>query len=664
MKIDEIIESLNPEQKQAVLQTDGALLVLSGAGTGKTKVLTSRIAYILSQGLAFPSQILALTFTNKAAKEMKDRVAAIVDASNCEGLWLGTFHSVCLRLLRNHIDLCGRDKNFVIFDTDDQKRLLKNIMADDFKIDIKKTTPAFVADVISRYKDKGVCEVDVNMMQDSLHIADGNFVAIYTLYQERLLQMNAMDFGDLLLYPLKIFAGYPDILLQYQQKFKYVMVDEYQDTNTVQYAFLKLISAGRGNICCVGDDDQSIYSWRGAEIENILRFEHDFTNAKIIRLETNYRSTKPILECASELISNNRGRLGKRLFPCDENACVDGHLPVQVRGVFSGADEARSIRDDIESYGRKGFSTAKMAVLVRAGWQTRAFEETFIKSGIPYKIIGGTKFYERQEIKDVVAYLRLLVYPTDDLSFARIINLPKRGIGDKTIGEIHKHARMRGISMFAACENMLKDGSFSPKLSGVIEKFIKDFYRWRGVFNGSITESNGENIHHGKLVQSILHDSGYLDMWYNAKTPDAAGRVENIRELVGTITTEFESLSEFLEHISLIADSDEYSNGDEVSIMTLHASKGLEFDIVFLPGWETGIFPNERAIEEAGDSGLEEERRLAYVGITRGRKVVIIYYAGARMVFGQWQNNVPSMFIKELPKEYTEHSTFSTAFSV
>ncbi|MDR2933691.1 MAG: UvrD-helicase domain-containing protein [Rickettsiales bacterium] len=658
MRINEVIESLNPEQRQAVLQTDGALLVLSGAGTGKTKVLTSRIAYILSQKKAWPSEIMALTFTNKAAAEMKDRVAKIVNDGSSDGLWLGTFHSICLRIMRQHIGLCGRDKNFVIFDTDDQKRLLKNIMLDEFKIDIKKTTPSFIAETISRYKDRGVCEVDTNMMQDSLHIADGNFVAIYARYQERLLQMNAVDFGDLLLYPLKIFAGYPDILLQYQQKFKYVMVDEYQDTNTVQYAFLKLISAGHGNICCVGDDDQSIYSWRGAEIENILRFEHDFTNSQIIRLETNYRSTRPILECASELIANNKGRLGKRLFPCEQNA-GDGDIPVQVRGVFSDKDETRSIRDEIEYYSRKGFSTAKMAVLVRAGWQTRTFEETFIKSGIPYKIIGGTKFYERQEIKDVVSYLRLLVYPTDDLSFARIINLPRRGIGDKTVGEIHKHARMHGISMFMATEQMLKDGFFSSKLATVISKFVNDFYQWRGVFNGSITEQNGEAIHHGKLIQSILHDSGYLDMWYNAKTPDAQGRIENIRELVGTITAEFESLSEFLEHASLVMATDEYSNGDEVSIMTLHASKGLEFDIVFLPGWETGIFPNEKAIE---DGGLEEERRLAYVGITRGRKVVIIYYAGSRMVFGQWQNNLPSQFIKELPQEFTEHSSFSSAF--
>ena len=659
MDINDLILSLNDAQKEAVLTTDGALLVLSGAGTGKTKVLTTRIAYILYKQLAYPSEILALTFTNKAAKEMSERVEKMVGKNMTNGLWIGTFHSISLRILRNHIELCGLDKNFAIFDADDQKRLLKQIMVDEFQIDVKRFSPSMIADVISRYKDKGVCEVDTDMMIDSLHIADGKFIDIYKRYQERLRQMNAVDFGDLLLYPLKIFSAYPDILLKYQKKFKYVLVDEYQDTNAVQYGFLRMISAEHGNICCVGDDDQSIYSWRGAEIENILRFESDFSDAKVIRLETNYRSTKYILDCASYLISNNRGRLGKHLKPASDD---DENLKVQVKGVFSSDEEAKTIVDDIESFQRKGFNTSEMAVLVRATWQTRAFEEKFIKSGIPYKIIGGTKFYERQEIKDVISYLRLLVYPNDDLSFSRIINLPKRGIGDKTIGDIHRYARSHNISMFSALEEMLNSGYFKGKTQNSLQKFVNDFYVWRDMYNGNITESNGDPIHHGKLSQTIIYESGYFSMWQNAKTPDAVNRIENIKELIGTINKESESLMEFLERVSLVMDSDEESFGDEVSIMTLHASKGLEFDIVFLPGWETGIFPSEKSIEESGDKGLEEERRLAYVGITRGKKAVIIYYAASRLVFGQWQNNAPSQFIKELPKECIDHISFSNAF--
>lgn len=662
--LPEWLEKLNPEQRDAVQTTEGPLLVLSGAGTGKTRVLTSRIAYIMYKQLALPWQILAVTFTNKAANEMKNRVKSIIGDS-ADSLWIGTFHSIGLRIVKRYYELIGLKKNFLIFDESDQKILIKKVMEEDLKIDTKKWNPSIVLENICRLKDKGFYFDDENINMIDVETINGRLLEVYKCYQEKLKELNAVDFGDLLLYPLMIFEQNPVILEEFQTKFKYILVDEYQDTNAVQDKILKLLSAKHKNICCVGDDDQSIYSWRGAEIENILRFESDFENAKVIRLETNYRSTPHILHAASCLIAKNKDRLGKELRPC--KAMIDEESKkIQVHGVWNGVEEAREIVDEIEYYQRKGIPLSQMAVLVRAGYQTRLFEEHFIRAGVSYKIIGGLRFYERQEIKDIIAYLRLLAYPQDNLSFERIINVPKRGIGDKTLQNINTYARQNHLSLFEATEEMLNSNKITGKAALNIQKFIDDFHRWRSIYNGDSVDLLDTNkiTEHYQLVEIMIKESGYIDMWQNSKKAEAEAKLQNINELLGIIKSNFETINEFLEYITLFTENNQsvLDNQDYVSLMTLHAAKGLEFDVVFLPGWEMGIFPNEKSTQE-NSSSLEEERRLAYVGITRAKKIVEIYYAGSRQVFGQWQQNLPSVFLNDLPDEDVEHTSFSSAYS-
>jgi DNA helicase-2/ATP-dependent DNA helicase PcrA len=650
---------LNPEQREAVETTEGPLLVLSGAGTGKTRVLTSKIAYILWKNLARPWEILAVTFTNKAANEMKSRVRKMMGEA-ADGLWIGTFHSIGLRIVKKYVEAAGLKPNFLIFDEGDQRILVKKTMEEDLKIDTKKWPPAAVLESIQRLKDKGFYFDDSNIDLEGADTINGRLLEIYRLYQARLVENNAADFGDLLLYPLMLFEKNPAILHEFQQKFRYILVDEYQDTNAAQYKLLKTLSAGHGNIACVGDDDQSIYSWRGAEIENILSFERDFKGAKIIRLETNYRSTPHILAAASRLISKNRGRLGKELRPCGELANED-NLKVQVRGVYNGEEEAREIVDEIENFQRKGFRLSEMAILVRAGYQTRAFEEKLIRAGVPYRIIGGLKFYERQEIKDIIAYLRVLAYPQDNISFERIVNVPRRGVGDMTMSAISEYARKNRLSMFESLERMLREKKITGKAGMELKKFSDDFARWRAIYRGEGGDLLSANAvaDHSQLAETMLKESGYIDMWRNSKKVEAEAKLQNIMEFIGILKADFESISEFLEYITLFTENNETaaSDTDYVSLMTLHAAKGLEFDAVFLPGWETGIFPNERSAMDAGGS-LEEERRLAYVGITRAKKAVEIFYAGSRLVFGQWQQNMPSVFLFDLPNEDVEHTSY------
>jgi len=644
----DILAKLNPEQRLAVETTEGPLLILSGAGTGKTRVLTSKIAYMLSEGLARPWEILAVTFTNKAANEMKSRVRDIIGAEAADGLWIGTFHSIGLRILKKYCSLAGLRSGFQVYGEDEQKTLVKKIMEEEFKLDIKRWNPASVVDQIQRMKDKGIYFDAATIDMIDTDFVNGNIIELYRRYQERLKEMNGADFGDLLLYPLMILEQNPAILDEMQHKFKYILVDEYQDTNAVQYKLLRLLSDARRNIACVGDDDQSIYSWRGAEIENILKFERDFPGAKIIRLETNYRSTPFILRAASGLIANNFGRLGKTLRPCDA-LMGEECARVKVRGVWNGAEEAAYVTDQIEHYMRRGVPIKEMAVLVRAGYQTRLFEERFIRAGIPYRIIGGLRFYERAEIKDIIAYLRLLLNHNDDLSFERIINVPRRGIGDKAMREIATISRKHRVSYFEAARFL---GAGSSKIAGELRIFVDNFERWRKIAAGSGTGPGTSD--HAELVKLIIDESGYMNMWKTSPKVEAEAKIQNIMEFIGLLKSDFESLDEFMEYIMLFMENIESATLDQdyVSLMTLHAAKGLEFDVVFLPGWEMGIFPNEKA---GIGGGMEEERRLAYVGITRAKKAVEIYYAGSRQVFGQWQQNAPSLFIRELPAEAVEH---------
>jgi DNA helicase-2/ATP-dependent DNA helicase PcrA len=660
-QIPDWLSKLNPEQREAVEATEGPLLVLSGAGTGKTRVLTSKIAYILSKGLALPWQILAVTFTNKAANEMKSRVRAII-GEGADSLWIGTFHSIGLRILKKYSGLAGLKPYFLIFAEDDQRILIKKTMEEDFKIDTKQWPPAMVLETIARFKDKGFYWDSPDISLGDADTVNGRILEIHRRYQERLAELNAADFGDLLLYPLMIFEKNPAVLEEFQKKFKYILVDEYQDTNAVQYKLLKLLSAHHRNIACVGDDDQSIYSWRGAEIENILRFERDFENARVIRLETNYRSTPHILSAASRLIAKNLGRLGKTLRPCEAMKSGES-AKIQVRGVWNGDEEARQITDEIEAFQRRGTKLSEMAVLVRAGYQTRLFEERFVRERIPYRIVGGLKFYERQEIKDVIAYLRLLVYPQDNLSFERIINVPRRGVGDRTLALISDYARRAKIPMFEALSEMLVSKKITGKPALLLQSFVDDFRRWRAIYNGRGDQAGGHVADHAELAMLMLRESGYIDMWKNSKKTEAEAKLQNIREFVDGLKEKYESINEFLEYIALFIESSETAGAgaEYVSLMTLHAAKGLEFEAVFLPGWETGIFPNEKTTSEPG-GGLEEERRLAYVGLTRAKKAVQIYYAGSRMVFGQWQQNTPSVFLLDLPSEDVEHTSFSSAY--
>jgi len=638
--MSEYLTRLNPEQRAAVETVDGPLLVLAGAGTGKTRVLTTRFAHILMTRRAFPSQVLAVTFTNKAAKEMRERVAAIL-GEPAEGLWLGTFHALCARMLRRHAELVGLQSNFTILDTDDQMRLLKQIMSA-ANIDAKRWTPQVLMATIQRWKDRGLVPSGVTATED-VDFANGRARELYAEYQERLRQVNAVDFGDLLLHVTQILQHHADVLADYHRRFRYILVDEYQDTNTVQYLWLRLLAQRPNgqdqNICCVGDDDQSIYSWRGAEIENILRFEKDFPGATVVRLESNYRSTRPILGAASHLIANNAGRMGKTLRAGRNDA--DGEQ-VRVVSLWDSEEEARMVGDSIEQGQRKGRRLSEMAILVRAGFQTRAFEERLITLGVPYRVVGGQKFYERAEIRDAMAYLRVLNQPADDLAFERIVNTPKRGLGDTSIRAMHALARQENKPLVVAAWRMIETGAIRAKPKQALHELLEGFARWRAALS-----KDG----HVVVAATLLDESGYTDMWKQDKSPEAAGRLDNLKELLRALG-EFETLAGFLEHVALVMETDEKADADRVSLMTLHAAKGLEFDTVFLPGWEEGLFPHQRALDESGDKGLEEERRLAYVGITRARKHCVISHAANRRIYANWTSQVPSRFLDELPEAH------------
>lgn len=628
------LEALNPEQREAVLTTEGPVLVLSGAGTGKTRVLTTRLAYIIDRGLAKPWQCLAVTFTNKAAREMQARLESMIGA-DAVSVWLGTFHRLGLRILRQHFSVVGLEKDFVILGQDDQERLLKQMMLAN-GIDIKQWTPAGLLSVIQRWKDRGLSPQMVTPKEDSGFMY-GKALPFYRMYQERLKELNAVDFGDLLLLPLEIFKVRPDIASYYQKQFKYILVDEYQDTNVAQYLWLRLLAMGSNNICCVGDDDQSIYSWRGAEVENILRFSKDYPAAKVIRLESNYRSTAHILGAASGLIANNEERLGKtlRVAPGRDGTGEKVHI----KGYWNGKDEARQIIEYVEEEMRQQTSLSEIAILVRAGFQTREFEEELIVAGIPYQVIGDFKFYEREEIKDAVAYLRLISNQTDDLAFSRIVNKPRRGIGAAALEALQNYATLYHTSLFEAIEGAELRGSAKKTLL----TFKENILRWKGLL---------ETQPLSKVTGTMLEESGYYTMWRMDKSLEAEGRLENLKELLNVMNGEFDTLGAFIEHASLVMDTDKEVDKDLLTVMTLHASKGLEFHTVFLPGWEEGLFPHAKSLDEGGKEALEEERRLAYVGLTRARQKAFISFASNRRVYGQWQNSLPSRFIDELPQEH------------
>ncbi len=634
------LADLNPEQRQAVLTTEGPLLVLSGAGTGKTKVLTTRIAFLIHQKLARPWQILAVTFTNKASREMKERLETMIGA-DARSVWLGTFHSIGVKIINKYAPLLGLESNFIVLGTDDQERLLKQILSD-AGVDTKKYPPATLLDIIQRWKDKGLPPESVTSAYNTT-FCDGRALEFYQTYQRRLKTLNAVDFGDLLLLPLLLFQSHPDILETYQNQFKYILVDEYQDTNIAQYLLLRLLAQKNRNICCVGDDDQSIYSWRGAEVENILSFQTIFKDALLIRLERNYRSTSHILGAASGLISHNAGRLGKTLRVAD--AQIDSGEKVIVHGFWNGEQEVETIVEEIENAHRLGTPLSHMAILVRAGFQTRAFEEVLMRYGVPYKIIGGFKFYEREEIKDAIAYLRLISNTNDDLAFMRIINKPRRGVGDQAMQSLTNTAKEKHISLY----NAIAWSALRPTLRKTLDAFIEQVKNW---------QQQAQTLEPKILLQQILEESGYLTLWRQEKSVDSETRLENLTELYNVLG-EFQNIRDFIEYASLVTDTDEKTDGDQLVVMTLHASKGLEFDHVYLPGWEEGLFPHQKAIDEAGDFGLEEERRLAYVGLTRARKRAFISFAQNRRVYGQWQSAVASRFIDELPPEHIHDETRS-----
>jgi len=630
------LQGLNSKQLEAVAAVDGAVLVLAGAGTGKTRVLTARLAHLIAQKVAMPWSILAVTFTNKAAREMRDRVTNIIGPM-AEQVWLGTFHSLGARILRRHAELVNLKPNFTILDTDDQIRLIKQIMQAE-NLDEKKWPPRVLSGVIQRWKDRGLTPEKVSD-DEAKQYSDVKLAEIYNQYQDRLSVLNAADFGDLLLHCLTIFQQNPDILRDYQNRLTHLLVDEYQDTNVAQYLWLRFLAQGRQNICCVGDDDQSIYGWRGAEVGNILRFENDFPGSKVIRLEQNYRSTSRVLTAASGLIAHNEDRLGKTLWT-DGN---DGDKII-VRGVWDGEAEARTVGDQVETYQRKGVSLNEMAILVRASFQTREFEERFLTLGVPYQVIGGARFYERMEIRDAIAYLRVIYQPDDDLALERILNKPKRGIGLVSLQSIHQLARLESISLWLAIAKIVDTDELRPAARKSLAKLIDDFTRWRSMLDHS---------DHIELAGTVLDESGYTEMLLKDKSPEAPGRLENLKELVSALE-EFEGLGQFLEHISLVMENAEDDTTEQISLMTLHAAKGLEFDKIFLPGWEEGVFPNQRSLDESGAKGLEEERRLAYVGLTRARETVEISFAANRRIYGNWQSSIPSRFISEIPESEIE----------
>lgn len=624
------LRGINPAQCAAIEAVDGPVLVLAGAGTGKTRVLTSRLVHLLVTGRAVPAQILAVTFTNKAAAEIRSRIAALLGRS-VDGWHLGTFHALAARLLRPHAERVGLKPNFTILDDDDQNRLIKQLLEAE-NIDDKKSPPRAIMAVISRWKDRGLLPRDV--VSEKSQLADGRVPKIYADYQKRLQELNACDFGDLLLHHYTLLKNYPELLEQAHNQFRYIMVDEYQDTNTVQYLWLRLLAQKNKNICCVGDEDQSIYGWRGAEVGNILRFEEDFPGAKVIRLEQNYRSTGHILAAASHVIAHNSMRLGKVLW-----TDADMGEPVRVQSLWDGEEEARWVADEIESAQRKQTSLNEIAVMVRAGFQTRAFEERFIQLGIPYRVLVGARFYERAEIRDAMAYMRLLVSAEDDLAFERIINTPKRGIGPAAIQQLYSYARAQGVSLMESTARLVETDELKPKLRQTLRIFVENFSRWRDLL---------QSLPHPEVAQIVLDDSGYTGMWQADKSPEAPGRLDNLKELISAMA-EFDTLPAFLEHVSLVMEATSKSEGEQVSLMTLHGAKGLEFDYVFLPGWEEEIFPSRRSIDENGTAGLEEERRLAYVGITRAKQRAHISHVANRLLYGSWINALPSRFLEELP---------------
>ena len=634
------LAGLNPEQREAVEAVDGPVLVLAGAGTGKTKVLTTRLAHILSTGRARPWELLAVTFTNKAAREMRERITHIIGPS-AEGLrWLGTFHSIAAQILRRHAELVGLKSNYTILDTDDQERLIKQVLEAE-NIDTKRWPPKMLAGLIDQWKNRG-WRPDQLPPAEAQAFANGKGQAMYRLYQERMRILNACDFGDLLLHNLTIFMSQPDVLAEYHNRFRYLLVDEYQDTNVAQYLWLRLLAQESQNLCCVGDDDQSIYGWRGAEVDNILRFERDFPGAKVVRLERNYRSTSHILAAASGLIATNKSRLGKTLW----TEANDGEKVV-VRGIWDGDAESRLIADEIERAKRNGRKYSDISILVRASFQMRSFEERFVMLQIPYVVIGGPRFFERAEIRDAIAYLRLIQSQDDDLAFERIVNVPKRGIGDTTIQKLLQIARVNGVTAMTAARQLVLTDELAAKTRTSLANFIRDMDRWR---------AEAARVDHARLMEMVLEESGYTDALKLDKSPQAQGRLENLKELVQSMGG-YETLEAYLEHVSLVMELERGPQADSVQIMTLHQAKGLEWPLVFLPGWEEGVFPSQRSMDEKGEKGLEEERRLAYVGITRAREEAKISFAANRQVYGRWTSQLPSRFVDELPAANVEASS-------
>jgi len=637
------LDSLNNEQRKAVEEINGPVLMLAGAGTGKTRALITRIIHILNLRKANPNEILAVTFTNKAAREMKNRIQTNV-GDLIEGMtWVGTFHSICVKMLRTNAELVGLKSNFTIIDTDDQLRLLKQLIQAE-NIDEKRWPPRMLAHIIDNWKNRALRPDNIPNIEASLFNERGE--ELYGFYQQRLKTLNAVDFGDLLLHMVTILQNNNDILARYQKRFKYILVDEYQDTNVAQYLWLRLLASSHQNICCVGDDDQSIYGWRGAEVGNILKFENDFKNSCVIRLEQNYRSTEHILGAASHLINGNKERLGKTLWTAQE-----GGNKVKLIGHWDGDEEARWIGDEIESAelgnsSKEPVSPENMAILVRASHQMRAFEDRFMTIGLPYRVIGGPRFYERAEIRDAMAYFRAAVSGDDGLALQRIVNKPKRGIGEKAQQKLNIEARERNISLLDAARSLCEKNSLTGRAQKELKILIGQLDHWHQM-------SLDQTINHIELAEIILEESGYTDMWRNEKTPEAPGRLENLKELVKALE-QFENLHGFLEHVSLIMDNETEDGALKVSIMTLHASKGLEFQHIYLPGWEDGLFPSQRSMDEQGRVGLEEERRLAYVGITRAEQLCTISFVANRRIFGQWQSALPSRFIDELPEEHVE----------
>ena len=640
---DPLLRGLNPPQRDAVLTTEGPVLMLAGAGTGKTAALTARLAHLVRARLAWPSEILCVTFTNKAAREMRERVGHLIGPA-VEGMpWLGTFHAIAAKMLRRHAELAGLQSNYTIVDTDDQLRLMKQLIQAE-GLDEKRWPPRQLAGLVDRWKNRGLNPTDLDAAENEAY-ANGKGQRFYQLYQDRLKALNACDFGDLLLHMLNIFRQHHEVLEQYRQRFKYIMVDEYQDTNQVQYLWLRLLAQGRRNICVVGDDDQSIYSWRGAEVANILRFEKDFPGTKVIRLEQNYRSTPDILAAASGLIAANSERLGKTLW----TEASSGEK-VRVIGVWDGPEEARRVGEEIERLEREGAPLDRISILVRAQFQTREFEERFTTIGLGYKIIGGFRFYERAEVRDAVAYLRLISQPADDLAFERIYNTPKRGLGDKTLEKLHRHARARNLPLAAAAIDIADTDELPARARNTIISLMRDFARWRDLAKTTAP---------AELARIILDESGYTTALQSERTAEASGRLENLAELARGME-EYDTLGDFLEHVSLVMDNDAADDAEKVVIMTIHAAKGLEFDNVFLPGWEEGVFPSQRALDEGGLASLEEERRLAYVAITRARRRCTILHAANRRIYGQWTSSIPSRFIAELPPSHVQGETTMT----